>query len=198
MNDASKAVNLGADALGFVFYEKSPRCISKKTARNIIDNLPPFVSSVGVFVDEKRQIIQETADFCGLDVLQFHGSESPDFCSLFRKRTIKAFKIRTREDIEAIPSYKVSAVLLDTYYEDIHGGGGKTFNWQFAIEAKNFCEHLILAGGLAPDNVAGAIKMVEPYGIDISSGVEAEPGKKDPALLEDFMRSAKMYKQEKT
>ncbi|MDY7030493.1 MAG: phosphoribosylanthranilate isomerase [Thermodesulfobacteriota bacterium] len=191
MSDASLAVDLGADALGFIFYKKSPRSISKESARNIIRGLPPFTSTVGVFVDEHINIIKETVAFCNLDLLQLHGSESPAFCSSLNKRVIKALRIKEREDLEVIRSYGVCAVLLDTYYQDLHGGGGKTFNWQFATEAKRFTKRIILAGGLHPENIFEAIEIVNPYAVDVSSGVESEPGKKDPDKLKAFIKTAK-------
>jgi phosphoribosylanthranilate isomerase len=191
IEDAIRAVNLGADALGFVFYKDSPRYIREDTVRKITRELPPFVSSVGVFVNEKEDRVREISESCSLDILQFHGNESPDFCSHFDKKVIKAFSINNRKELKIISSYKVSAVLLDTYYEDIYGGGGKTFNWKLASEAKRFASRVILAGGLNPANVMEAIQMVEPYGVDVSSGVESKPGKKDPVKLEKFIKIIK-------
>jgi len=191
IEDATWAANLGADALGFVFYKDSPRCIRKDTAKEIIRRLPPFVSSVGVFVNEKEDRVREISSDCRLDILQFHGNESPDFCSHFDKKVIKAFSINDRKYLEVIPSYQVSAVLLDTYYEEIYGGGGKAFNWELASESKRFAGRVILAGGLNPGNVMKAIQTVEPYGVDVSSGVESKPGKKDRVKLEKFIKTVK-------
>ncbi|MFH2011118.1 MAG: phosphoribosylanthranilate isomerase [Pseudomonadota bacterium] len=191
IEDAALAVKLGADAVGFVFYKDSPRYIRMDVARKIIRELPPFVSSVGVFVNEEENIVREISTDCHLDILQFHGKESPDFCSHFDKKVIKAFSIKNRDDLDIISSYRVSAVLLDTYYEEIYGGGGKVFNWELASEAKRFNSRVILSGGLNPANVMKAIKMVAPYGVDVSSGVEFKPGKKDPVKLEKFIKAAK-------
>lgn len=191
IEDATLAANLGADALGFVFYKDSPRYIQKDAAKEIIRELPPFVSSVGVFVNEKEDRVREISSDCRLDILQFHGNESPYFCSHFDKKVIKAFSINNRKDLAIISSYQVSAVLLDTYYEDICGGGGKAFNWELASEAKRFASRVILAGGLSPDNVMKAIQKVEPYGVDVSSGVEFKPGKKDHVKLEKFIKIVK-------
>ena len=192
IEDAESAVKSGADALGFIFFRNSPRYIHKNVAKEIIQGLPPFVSSVGVFVNEEETKIREISESCGLDILQFHGDESPDFCSLFNRRLIKAFRVKEKKDLEIISSYKVSAVLLDTYYKDLYGGGGKAFNWQIVSMARSYySERVILAGGLCPDNVLKAIQIVKPYGVDISSGVESEPGKKDHAKLEEFIRLAK-------
>ena len=191
IEDATLAVNLGADALGFVFYKDSPRYIRKDAAKEIIRELPPFVLSVGVFVNEKEDRVREISADCCLDILQFHGNESPDFCSHFDKKVIKAFSINNRKDLEVIPSYQVSAVLLDTYYEDLYGGGGKALNLELASEAKRFTSRVILAGGLNPVNVMKAIQAVEPYGVDVSSGVESKPGKKDRVKLEKFIKTVK-------
>ncbi|KAF0122381.1 MAG: phosphoribosylanthranilate isomerase [bacterium] len=177
IEDATLAVNLGADALGFVFYKDSPRYIRKDAAKEIIRELPPFVLSVGVFVNEKEDRVREISADCCLDILQFHGNESPDFCSHFDKKVIKAFSINNRKDLEVIPSYQVSAVLLD--------------NLELASEAKRFTSRVILAGGLNPANVMKAIQAVEPYGVDVSSGVESKPGKKDRVKLEKFIKTVK-------
>lgn len=191
LEDAALAVDLGADALGFIFYKDSPRYVREDIAKEIIRRLPPFVSVVGVFVDEKRDVIKEITEFCCLDLLQFHGDESPDFCAHFDKRLIKAFRVKEKKDLEFISLYKVNAVLLDTYYEDLYGGGGKTFNWQLAVEAKRFSNRVILAGGLSPDNISQAIQAVNPFGVDVSSGVESEPGKKDHGKVKEFIKRVK-------
>ena len=191
IEDATWATNLGADALGFVFYKDSPRYIREDAAKKIIRELPTFVSSVGVFVNEGEDRIREISESCCLDILQFHGDESPDFCSHFDRKVIKTFSIKNRKGLEIISSYKVSAVLLDTYYEDIYGGGGKAFNWDLASEVKRYTNRVILAGGLSPDNVLKAIRMIQPYGVDVSSGVESEPGKKDHAKLAKFIKTVK-------
>ncbi|MDY6856912.1 MAG: phosphoribosylanthranilate isomerase [Thermodesulfobacteriota bacterium] len=189
--DASWAVDLGADALGFVFYKESPRYVSKEVARDIICNLPPFVSSVGVFVNEHEERINEISEFCSLDLIQLHGNEAPDFCDKFNKRLIKALKIKDGVNLEFISLYNVSAILLDTYYKELYGGGGKTFNWQLASQAKGYAKSVILAGGLNPDNIVNAIQIVKPYGVDVSSGVEHEPGKKSYGRLKKFITIAK-------
>ena len=184
IGDATLSVDLGADALGFVFYKDSPRCVREDVAREIIRQLPSSVSSVGVFVNGKEDSIRQISEFCGLDLLQFHGDESPDFCTQFDKRLIKAFRVRDKKDLEFISLYKVSAILLDTYYENIYGGGGKIFNWQLAVEAKRFSSRVILAGGLSPDNISKAIQAVNPFGVDVSSGIESEPGKGTTVTVE--------------
>ncbi len=187
--DALAAVQFGADALGFVFYPKSPRHVSPETVKNIISLLPPFVTTVGVFVNAPPSEIKETVDFTGLDIVQLHGEEPQEECS-FWPRVIKAFRVRDFTDLELLKRYKVSAYLLDTYSPDSPGGTGQVFNWDIAVEAKKFGP-VILAGGLTPDNIAEAVARVKPYAVDVSSGVEAEKGIKDHEKLRLFIARAK-------
>ena len=188
--DAFKAVEIGADALGFVFYEKSPRYIKKETAREIIKELPPFVTSVGLFVNAKEASIKDIYAYSLLDAVQLHGDESPQFCTLFEeKRVIKAFRMKDIKDLRAISRYRVNAFLLDAFSFTEYGGTGKTFNWQLAKEAK-IIGRIILAGGLTPKNLPEPIQSVRPYAVDVSSGVEASPGKKDWKKMEEFIKIA--------
>ncbi|MDI6791237.1 MAG: phosphoribosylanthranilate isomerase [Thermodesulfobacteriota bacterium] len=190
IEDALAAQALGADAIGLVFA-KSPRRVEKERAREIVQALPPFVHLVGVFVDEEKGVIEGIADFCRLTVLQFHGSESPEYCAGFDRPVIKAFRISQREDIERMKPYqgKVSAFLLDTYHPVLAGGTGQTFDWTMAKEAGKIGP-IILAGGLNPDNVEAAIRAVKPYAVDVSSGVEMSPGKKDHDRIRLFIERA--------
>lgn len=191
--DAFKAVDLGADALGFVFAP-SPRKISPPEAKEIIKSLPPFVSTVGVFVEEKKEKVREIADFCGLSLLQFHGEEPPAFCLSFPWRVIKAFQVKDESILKKILLYQgVSGILLDAYSPKRRGGTGKTFSWEIARKAKSFGIPLILSGGLTPSNVGRAIKEVMPYGVDVSSGVEKREGIKDPKKLKSFIREVKEW-----
>jgi phosphoribosylanthranilate isomerase len=187
IEDALAAQALGADAIGMVFA-KSPRRVEKEQAREIVQALPPFVHLVGVFVDEEKSVIEDIADFCRLTVLQFHGSESPEYCAGFGRRVIKAFRISQREDIERLKPYqgKVSAFLLDTYHPMFAGGTGQAFDWDMAKEAGKIGP-IILAGGLNPDNIEAAIRAVKPYAVDVSSGVEMTPGKKDHDKMRLFI-----------
>lgn len=185
LEDGLLAAELGASALGFVLAT-SPRQIDVNKAREIISKLPPFVAKVGVFVDEAKEKVKEVAAFCGFDLLQFHGSESSSYCQGFSQKVIKAFRVKGLSSISNLSSYRVSAYLLDTYVESIPGGTGTTFNWQVAKEAKKEGKPIILSGGLSPANVAEAIEEVQPYAVDVSSGVEESPGKKDPAKLKKF------------
>lgn len=190
LQDALEAAHLGADALGFNFYAKSPRYIDPEKARGIIRELPPFATAVGLFVNEQAGRVEKIADRCGIDILQFHGDESPEYCAGFSRRVIKAFRMRDREDLDYLRAFSVSAHLLDAYSEGAYGGTGKTFNWELASEAKAL-GRVVLAGGLTPENVAEAVGAVGPYAVDVSSGVESAPGRKDPARVAEFIKRAK-------
>jgi len=189
-NDALQAVKLGVDALGFVFAE-SPRKVSSKKVKEIVSLLPPFVSTVGVFVNEDEEKVKEIAQACSLTILQFHGEESPSYCHQFEQKVIKSFQVKDEEILNKIFQYKVDAYLLDTYSVDKRGGTGKTFNWKIAKKVKELEVLVILSGGLNPENVAQAIIEVKPYAVDVSSGVEKERGRKDYQKLKDFVRRVK-------
>ena len=194
VEDALSAVYFGADALGFVFYGKSRRFVDVNTAKVISDVVPPFVQKVGVFVNEDPSYVVDIMREVDLDIAQLHGSETVEDCNCIgRKNVIKAFRIKDSNSIDSIEPYigNVSAILLDTYSESF-GGTGKTFNWEIARSARErFNVPLILSGGLNPENVAKAIKVVRPYAVDVSSGVEASRGKKDMKKLKAFIEKAK-------
>jgi phosphoribosylanthranilate isomerase len=194
--DAHLAVHLGVDALGFVFAP-SPRQVSPEKARSIIETLPLFVGTVGVFVDKPEADLREIAEFCGLTMIQFHGNESPAVCRKFRPKAIKAFRLQDADSLLSIPAYEwqVRAILLDTYQKGLAGGTGKTFPWELAVKAKSSGLPVILSGGLNPSNVEQAIGMVRPYALDVNSGVEERPGKKDPLLMEQLMETIKKIKE---
>jgi len=194
IEDALKVVELGADALGFVFYEKSPRKITKEKAKEIINSLPKGIVKVSLFVDELEEKVNEIASYCNFDILQFHGDETPDYCKKFPQKIIKAFRIKDKESLANIPKYEVDYYLLDAYSEELPGGTGRTFNWDLAKEAKEFGKPIILSGGLNPENIIEAIEEVSPFGVDVSSGVELSPGKKDHKKLEEFMTKVKGFK----
>ena len=185
LEDALLAVELGASALGFVFYPKSPRYIAPEAARRIIQHLPPFVTTVGVFVNEREEAILKVVGEAGLDLVQLHGEESPELCVRLFPKVIKALRVREVEDLKVITAYqgKIRAVLLDTYVKGIPGGTGQTFNWDLARRAQKFGLPLVLAGGLRPENIKEALRTVRPFAVDVSSGVETFPGKKDPEKL---------------
>lgn len=191
IEDAVAAVNAGADALGFMFYERSPRRISMDMAAAIKNALPPFVVKVGVFADATENVVRSAA-LCGLNALQFHGNETPDFLKRFSPiTTIKAFRIQNPGSLAMLPTYNTSSWLLDSYTPAQLGGTGTTFNWDLAIQARKFGRPIILAGGLTPENVAEAVRKVRPYAVDVSSGVEFAPGKKDPAKIAAFIQAAR-------
>lgn len=188
-DDALKASEYGADALGFVFYKGSPRYITPDEARSIVQKLPPFITTVGVFVNESSEVIHEITGYAAIDIVQLHGDETPDACRM-DKRVIKAIRVRELSDLEMLRHYNVSAFLLDAYSPESFGGTGRTFNWDIALDAKQFFR-VILAGGLNPDNIKDAVRHVRPYGVDVSSGVEKEKRKKDHARMRLFIERAK-------
>lgn len=189
--DAMAACEYGADALGFIFYKKSPRFIEPEKAKEIIKAIPPFVTAVGVFVDEDANTINKIVKRIGLYTVQLHGNESSEFCGKIISKVIKAVRVRGQDVSDfGLSSYRVSAYLMDTYREDMPGGTGETFDWEVAKEAKKF-GRIILAGGLTPHNVAEVVKTVRPYAVDVSSGVEQRPGKKDLKKVKEFIERAK-------
>jgi len=196
LEDAMMAVEAGSDALGFVFYEKSPRCIAPEKAADIIRKIPPFVTVVGLFVNSDIDFVNATADRCRLDIVQLHGDEPPDFCSLVKRRVVKVFRIRDAQSLGPMKDYRVAGCLLDAYSPQAYGGTGFTFNWEIARDAKKYGP-IILAGGLTPDNIRQAVEAVQPYAVDVSSGVEAAPGKKDPDKVRRFIENAKGLVEEK-
>ena len=190
LKDALNAVEGGADAVGFIFYKKSPRSVTMKTVREIVLELPPFVDTVGVFVDETAEQINKIADYCNLDIIQLHGDESPTFCKKIRRKVIKAFRIKDMQSVKKLSSFQVSGFLLDTFSDNLHGGTGKVFDWNLALPAKKFGP-VIMAGGLTPNNVQQAVRQIRPYGVDVCSGVESEPGIKDHKKVRAFLNNAK-------
>lgn len=191
LEDALHAVRCGADALGFVFYSGSPRWISHEKARVIIGELPPFVTTVGLFVNQPTEEVRRVVDFCRLDVIQLHGDEPPEVCQdLAPCRVVKALRLRDAGSLDGLEHYPVSAVLLDAWVPDQFGGTGHRCDWQLAAEVASE-RTTILAGGLEPDCVAHAVRQVRPYAVDVSSGVESAPGRKDPDKVAAFIRNAK-------
>lgn len=191
LEDARDAVAAGADALGFMFYAGSPRHVTVEAAEAICRGLPPFISKVGVFVDAELGRIHEVATRCRLDAVQLHGRESPEFCARCERPVIRAFRVRGEETIAGLEAYRTSAWLLDSYVAGQAGGTGATFNWELAAVAVGLGRPVILAGGLTPENVAAAVCQVRPYAVDVSSGVETAPGRKDPASIRAFVSAAK-------
>jgi phosphoribosylanthranilate isomerase len=188
--DARHAIACGADALGLVFYDQSPRCVTLAQAREIVAGLPPFVSLVGLFVNAEADFIRQTVESCGLDVVQLHGDEPPEACHHGRLKVIKALRVQNRQSLENLAAYQVSAILLDAWSPDRYGGSGECFDWQLAAEVAH-ARSLILAGGLTPENVGEAVQTVRPYAVDVSSGVESSPGIKDPEKVAAFIARAR-------
>lgn len=191
LNDAMAAVEAGASALGFVFYEPSPRYVSPESAGEIIRQLPPFVTTVGLFVNAAADTVAEVVQQTGIDLLQFHGDEPEVFCRGFDRPYIKAFRVRPELDVaEQIAHYpSARGVLLDAYRPGVPGGTGEVFDW--ALIPPELASGIILAGGLSAENVAQAIERVAPYAVDVSGGVEAAPGRKDAARINAFMAAVK-------
>lgn len=185
MYQVKKAVEVGVDAVGFIFVKESPRYIQPEQAREIIRALPPFVDAVGVFVNEDPGVVGEITQYCGLTVLQLHGQEPPEYCEMMPRRVVKAFQVNEGLTSELLARYKdvVWAFLLDTYRKDLAGGTGETFDWT-VVERLNLQRPLILAGGLDEKNVGAAIDLVHPFCVDVNSGIETAPGKKDVNKIE--------------
>jgi len=191
VEDALVAVEAGADALGFIFYEKSPRFVTTEAAAAIVQQLPRPVARVGVFVNATVETVLEAMSRCHLSLLQFHGDESPDFCQQFGLMSMKAFRVRDESVFEELQRYPTDAWLLDAFSPAGLGGTGETFNWDLAIRANQLGRPIFLAGGLTPENVGEAVTRVRPFGVDVSSGVEVVPGRKDHAKVRAFIQAAR-------
>lgn len=189
-SDALAAVEAGADALGFVFFGESPRCVTPELAAEIITALPPFVQTVGLFVNADISHVNAVAEQCRLDMVQLHGDETPQFCNLVERRVIKAFRVKDIASLDSIRDYRAAGYLLDAWSPKAYGGTGVTFNWDAAKAAGQYGP-IILAGGLTPENVRRAVEEVAPFAVDVSSGVESAPGRKDAAKVREFIRQAK-------
>ena len=189
--DAQAAATAGADMIGLMFYDKSPRRVTLEIAAEIATSVPAFVQRVGVFVNpEEAQVLRAISE-CGLSLLQFHGDETPDFCGRFGVMSMKAFRMRDAKSLEALGNYQTDAYLLDAHAPGGLGGTGETFNWELAVKARKYGKPIFLAGGLTPENVAGAVRQVRPFAVDVSSGVESAPGVKDTAKVRAFIAAAK-------
>lgn len=189
--DGLAAAEAGADMIGLMFYDRSPRHISFERAAEISRALSPYLVKVGVFVNPDEDTVMRAISDCGVSLLQFHGEETPEFCTQFGVMSMKAFRVRDAESLLALPDYATDAYLLDAYSPAAHGGTGAKFNWDLAIEAKRHHKPVFLAGGLTPENVGAAVRQVQPFGVDVSSGVEAAPGQKDPAKVQAFVQAVR-------
>lgn len=191
LEEARAAFEFGADALGFNFWPKSPRYVTPDVARSIIEKLSPLISCIGVFVNEDSQRVIEIASGVRLDAVQLHGDELPEYCAQLRGlKLIKAFRVNEDFDLTEIKRYEISSVLLDTKVKNNYGGTGERFDWRIAVQAKRFAP-IIIAGGLNAENIDEAIRFVRPMAVDVCSGVEAEPGRKDISKMREFMSAVK-------
>ncbi|WP_413043919.1 phosphoribosylanthranilate isomerase [Pseudomonas sp. YJ42] len=188
IEDALVAAEAGADAIGLVFYAKSPRAVGIEQARAIIAALPPFVTTVGLFVNASRCELNEILDAVPLDMLQFHGDETPADCEGFHRPWYKALRVQPGEDIraQAVRYAGASAILLDTFVAGVPGGTGEVFDW--SLIPADLPKPLILAGGLSPQNVQQAVAGVRPFAVDVSGGVESSKGIKDVEKVREFIR----------
>lgn len=198
IEDAIEAIDAGVDALGFIFVEKSPRYIAPEQAKEIVSQLPPLISFVGVFVDQDPVEVMEIIEYCGLSYVQLHGNEDPDYCEKLSHtaspcKIIKAFRVGTGSREADFSPYQecVTGYLLDTYVEGQEGGTGRSFDWTI-IESLDLRCPVILAGGLTPENVVEALQVVHPFAIDINSGVEEQPGKKDYTKLHALLEQVRI------
>jgi phosphoribosylanthranilate isomerase len=195
LEDAGVAVEAGADALGFVFYSQSPRCIESAIAKRIIAQLPPFVIPVGVFVNHDQETIRNVFDECGLAFAQLHGDETPTFCESLGRPVLRALRLRDRGSLLALAEYKgrmgVRGFVVDAFSTEAYGGTGQTVDWSLAREVAQAAP-ILLAGGLTANNVQEAIRQVQPYGVDVSSGVEKSPGQKDPKKIRTFTQAVRL------
>ena len=177
LDDANVAVENGASAIGFIFYEKSPRTISINNAKSISKHLPKTIARVGVFVNHEKDFINEAISEVPLDMIQLHGDETPDFCNQFDVPILKALRIKNEASLSVMDQYDVAVFLLDTFSNDQYGGTGETFDW--SVLNRKFKTPIILSGGLNSENILDAIDAVNPSAVDVNSGVESSPGKKD-------------------
>ncbi len=188
--DALKAANLGAWALGFIFYKKSPRFISPYKVKKIIEQLPPFITPVGVFVNHNLGAMRDIIGHCGLRVVQLHGDEDHHFCHRLRRykvKIIKAFRVESSFTPSVVEPFKADAYLFDTFSKDAYGGTGTNFDWTLLKDIKSANVPIILSGGLNSQNVIEPVNNLKPYAVDVNSGVEEAPGKKDHGKMKDFI-----------
>jgi len=191
LDDALTTLELGVDALGFVFAESS-RNVTPDTVEQIVSEIAVPILKVGVFVNEDIEKVQQICEKCSLDYVQLSGHEDSDYIEKLTVPTIKVFKVKDQTVLKEIPQYDLNLFMLDSFNENQKGGTGKIFNWNIAREAKKF-GRVILSGGLTPENVFSALQQVEPYGVDVSSGVEELPGKKDKKKLEQFVKEVRRW-----
>lgn len=196
IEDARYAAQLGYNAIGFIFYPPSPRFVPPEKVKEIIAALPPFVATVGIFVNEVPEKVKEVCSYCKLSLVQLHGDESPEYCDQMPVRVLKAFGVDSHFNFNILSQYmnsNVAAFLLDKHSPELVGGTGQVFDWQLVKKAKEF-GRVILAGGITPFNVTSAITEAEPFGIDVNSGVEVLPGEKNRVKMKEVIEKIKRFK----
>ncbi|MDO8602557.1 MAG: phosphoribosylanthranilate isomerase [Candidatus Omnitrophota bacterium] len=202
VEDRDSAISAGADAIGIVFFKDSPRFVPLERAEIIVKDLPPFISAVGVFVNEDLRFIEECVERCSLNAVQIHGDEDVQYCLKFKGlklrgvKLIKAIRVKDWESLAAIEDCPADAFILDAYKKGLYGGTGKGFDPSLATIANEYGRNIIISGGLNPDNVYSIIKEAKPYGVDVSSGIESSPGKKNIELMERFTVEVRLAEQE--
>jgi phosphoribosylanthranilate isomerase len=189
--DGLAAADAGADLVGLMFYDQSPRHVTVAQAAEISRALPPFLLRVGVFVNPSEELVLQAIGQCGLNLLQFHGDEPSDFCTQFGVMSLKALRVRDAGSLKQLEEYRTEGFLLDAYSSNGLGGTGETFNWEIALEAGRLGKPIFLAGGLTPANVAEAVRKARPFAVDVSSGVESSPGKKDAEKMRAFIAAVR-------
>ncbi len=194
-DDAAKAVEAGVDALGFVLYRDSPRFVQTEVVMRIVAKLPPFVVPVGVFVNEDAKVVRDLMDECGLSLAQLHGDETAAYCESLGRPALRGLRLRNQGTLLHMAEFKgranVRGFVVDAWSEKGYGGTGEVADWELAAEAAKAAD-ILLAGGLTPENVQEAVRQVQPYGVDVSSGVESRPGKKDHAKMLAFVQAARL------
>lgn len=197
IEDRDSAIIAGADAIGLVFFKDSPRFVTLEEAEGILKDIPPFISAVGVFVNEDLEFIEECVERCNLNAVQLHGDEDVKYCLKFKSlnfkgvKLIKGIRIKNRESLVDIENCPSDAIILDAYKKGIYGGTGQGFDRSLAVIAREYGKHIIISGGLNPDNAYKIIKEVKPYGVDVSSGIESSPGRKNIELMERFIEEVR-------
>lgn len=190
MEDAQAAADFGADALGFIFYKESKRYVDPQVVKSIISSLPPFITTVGVFVNQALDEISQIKKTTGIQVAQLHGDETSEFASSLSIDVIKVIRVKDKSDLDKVAQYSAQAILFDTYSDQEYGGTGESFDWEILNNLLSE-KKIILSGGLNPENVLEAVQIVRPYAVDVSSGVEDTPGKKDHTKIKKFIGAIK-------
>ncbi len=197
VEDRDSAIVAGADAIGIVFFKDSPRFVTLEKAERIVKDIPPFISAVGVFVNEDLGFIEECVERCNLNAVQVHGDEDVKYCLKFKSlnlngvKLIKGIRVKDRESLAVIENCPADAIILDAYKKEVYGGTGEIFDRSLAVSEKEYGRNIIISGGLNPNNIYKIIKEIKPYGVDASSGIESSPGNKNAELMERFIEEVR-------